>query len=617
MKPHVTVSAAVMLSVAFPASAAPAGAAPAPLGADRPPNVLLIVTDDQRAEGTLEVMPKTRYWLEQGGTRFTNAFATTPLCCPGRASLFSGRYAHNHGVRTNGEFATVSQLDQRSTLQRYLKNAGYRTALIGKFFYSWNLSLAPRFVDEWTLFRAGYNNAFFSVNGQGQNVPYSTHFISERAVQFLHQTEAEDGQPWFLHVGTHAPHLSPQPEPAYLQAPVPAWPGDPAVHEADRTDKAPWVATYNPPYGDTFQGVTSIRDRQLRTLMSVDDLVGTLFDTLTSLGEEQNTIAVFLSDNGFMWGDHSLGAEKRFPYTPSVKIPMMLRWPGHVAAGASDPRLVSNVDVAPTILGAAGLSVDPEFRLDGRSLLAPHPREHLLLEYWRSPDGGPPPWASIRTAHYQYIEWYSDEGGAVSFREYYDLVADPWQLQNLLADTNPANDPDVAALSALLATARSCTRRRCSPARSVSAEVLDPHDVGGRLDLARLTYRRFDVGAPIKVRIETRRGWQPSILQPGGPNRILVQIDVDGDARSEYRVRIVLTGDRLRAWLIGPGGRMASLRVRRPHGRSLSFRIPGRSPANPAPGGGIRLRARSVFLGSTCDPGCTDRLPDAGFGSGV
>jgi arylsulfatase A-like enzyme len=601
------------------ASLATSPSAATPGEPDRPPNVLLIVTDDQRAEGTLDVMPKTRYWFEQGGTRFTNAFATTPLCCPGRGSLFSGRYAHNHGVRTNGEFAVISALDQRSTLQRYLKNAGYRTALIGKYFYSWDLTLPPPFVDEWTLLRAGYNDAFFSVNGQGQRVPYSTHFISERSVQFLQQTEAKDQQPWFLSVGTHAPHLSPQPEPAYAQAPVPAWSGDPAVHEADRTDKAPWVASYNPPYGDMFQGVQSIRERQLRTLMSVDDLVGRVFDTLTALGEEQNTIALFLSDNGFMWGDHSLGAEKRFPYTPSVRIPLMIRWPGHVVPGASDARLVANVDVAPTILGATGLSVDRKFRLDGRSLLAPHSRDRLLLEYWRSPDGGPPPWASIRTAANQYIEWYSDDGGAVTFREFYDLVEDPWQLQNLLADTDPTNDPDVAALSAQLASDRSCGGRVCSPAASVSADILDPHDVAGRLDLARLRYRRFDVGAPLRIKIEARRGWQPDLLQLGGSNRVLVQIDVDGDARPEYRVRIVLTAIGLRAWLIGPSGRIAAFRGKRPNGRSLSFRIPGSSRANPAPGGGIRLRARSVFFrpGSTCDPGCIDRLPDTGFGGGV
>jgi arylsulfatase A-like enzyme len=549
--------------------------------------------------------------------RFSNAFATTPLCCPARASIFSGRYAHNHGVRTNGEFRVVSELDQRSTLQRYLRKAGYRTALMGKFFYSWNLSLSPPYVDDWALFRGGYNNVFFRVNGQGQRVPYSTDFISERSVDFLHQTEVEDQRPWFLYIGTHAPHLWPQPEPDYAQAPVPRWSGDPAVHEADRTDKPPWVASYNPPYGDTFPGVQGIREQQLRTLMSADDLVGSVFDTLTALGEDQNTIAIFLSDNGYLWGDHSLGAEKRFPYTPSVQIPLFVRWPGHVAAGAIDPRLVANVDIAPTVLGAARLSPDPDFRLDGRSLLAPHARDRLLLEYWRSPDGGPPPWSSTRTDTYQYIEWYSDEGGALTFREFYDLVADPWQLQNLLADNDPANDPDVGALSTQLAADRACTGRACSPAGAVPAEAFDGDDVRGQLDLARLFYQRLDTGKPLKVRVETQTGWQKRILQGNGSSRFLVQIDLDGDGRPEYRVRVVLTGDRLRAWIMGAGGRVASLRVTRPNAHTVSFVVPGHSVANPDPGGGISLRARSVFFhpNSKCDPACVDRVPDQGFGT--
>lgn len=601
------------------APSVPATGGVRPTEGDRRPNILLIVTDDQRAEGTLDVMPKTRYWFEQGGTRFSNAFATTPLCCPGRASLFSGRYAHNHGVRTNGEFRVVSELDQRSTIQRYLQEAGYRTALMGKFFYSWNLSLSPPFVDDWALFRAGYKDVFFRVNGQGQRVPYSTDFISERSVDFLQKAEEDDRQPWFLYIGTHAPHLSPQPAPAYELAAVPPWSGDPAVLEADRTDKAPWVATYNPPYGDVLAGVQSIRERQLRTLMSVDDLVGDVFETVEVLGEGQNTIAVFLSDNGYMWGDHSLGAEKRFPYTPSVQIPLFIRWPGHVSAGAIDTRLAANVDVAPTVLGAARLSVDPKFRLDGRSLLAPQTRERLLLEYWRSPDGGPPPWASIRTGTFQYIEWYSDEGGTVTFREFYDLPSDPWQLQNLLADADPANDPDVAALSAQLAADRTCSGKPCSPAGAVSAEAFDGNDVRGRLDLARLAYRRLDAGKPLKVRVETQRGWRKSILQKARSSRLLVQVDLDGDSRPDYRIRIVLAGERLRAWIIGPGGRIASLRVRRPNPRTVTFTVPGRSRANPDPGGGITLRARSVFFqpNSTCDPACVDRLPDAGFGSQV
>jgi arylsulfatase A-like enzyme len=585
---------------------------------DRPPNILLIVTDDQRAEGTLDVMPKTRYWFEQGGTRFSNGFATTTLCCPGRGSIFTGRYAHNHGIRTNGGWDVVQKLDQASTLQRYLHQAGYRTGLFGKYFYSWNLAVPPPYVDDWALFRGGYQNAFFSVNGTGRRVPYSTDFISEQAVRFLQDSEAQDQQPWFLYAGTQAPHLVAQPEAGYAQAPVPPWAGDPAVFETDRTDKPPWVGTYNPAYGDTFADNLGIRQQQLRTLMSVDDLVGTTFDTLTALGEDQNTLAFFLSDNGYMWGDHSLGADKRFPYTPSVQIPFLMRWPGHVAPGAIDPRLVANVDVVPTALGAAGVSSDPAFPVDGRSLLAPRARERLLLEYWRSPDGGPPGWASIRTTTYQYIEWYSDQGGGLAFQEHYDLIADPWQLQNLLADADPANDPNVAALSAQLGADRGCSGRVCSPAGATSAEAEDPADVPGRLDLVRLSYRRLDFGKPLEVKVSTRRHWQPSLLRLATRNRLLVQFDLTGDAKPEYRARIVYRHGRLRAWIIEDDQRRRNLRATRPNARTVRFVVPV-GPANPKLDGGITLRARSVYFNadSRCDPACVDRLPEQGFGAKV
>ena len=436
------------------------GSSNAPFAPSRP-NVLIFVTDDQRAEGTLEAMPHTRAWFQEGGTRFPNAFATTTLCCPGRASIFTGRYAHNNGIRTNGGWDLIQRLDQRSTIQRYLKDAGYRTALVGKYFYSWNFSVPPPYVDDWALTAGGYHNAYFTVNGQGRHVPYATDFTAEHALSLLQGYEANDAQPWFMYVGTNAPHLATEPEAAYAQAPVGDWGGNPAVFEQDRTDKPPWVRAFNPLYGDAFQEVLEVRRGQLRTLMSVDDLVGSVMNRVQSLGEGGNTLAFFLSDNGLMWGEHGLGVEKRFPYDQSTQIPFLVRWPGHVGVGATDHRLVANIDVLPTVLEAARQTADPAIPVDGRSLFLRQRRQYLLLEYWRGPDGGPPGWASIRTPTYHYIEWYQDDAATISFREYYDLAADPWQLQNLLADGNPSNDPNLSALSFQLAQDRSCVGAAC------------------------------------------------------------------------------------------------------------------------------------------------------------
>jgi arylsulfatase A-like enzyme len=155
-----------------------------------------------------------------------------------------------------------------------------------------------------------------------------------------------------------------------------------------------------------------------------------------------------------MWGESRLRAKGK-PYTPSVRVPLMASWPGRIPAGVSDGRLAANIDVAPTILEAVGL---PAVDMDGRSLLSTPPRARLLLEA-SSVTSRVPKWASTRTASYQYTEYYDRDTGEISFREYYDLLDDPWQLDNLYADADPFNDPPAAttaSLSAELARDRRC-----------------------------------------------------------------------------------------------------------------------------------------------------------------
>jgi arylsulfatase A-like enzyme len=433
---------------------------PAARTASSRPNVLIFLTDDQRAGGTMQAMPKTVRWFGDGGVTFPNGFVTTPLCCPSRASIFSGTYAHNHGVRVNTDKTQVDQFDQRSTLQRYLKEAGYRTALIGKFLNDWTLSKPPPYIDRWATFAGGYQDPTFNVNGVvKKRIGYSTDILAEHGTSFLRGFEAIDARPWFLYVGTSAPHRPYQPEADYAKTPVGGWSGNPAVFESDRSDKPPPVLNYH----FTYQDVDAVRIPQLRTLKSVDDLVDRTFRTLQQLGELGNTLAFFLSDNGYLWGEHGIGDAKRFPYRQSIGVPFLMRWNGHVPSGAIDTRLAANVDIVPTVLGAAGIEPDPGYPLDGISLIAPAKRARLLVEYWRSPDAPSiPSWASILRRGSQYVEWYRDDG-SVSFREFYDLADDPWQLDNVLADGLPGNDPPVASLSAELAAARRCVGAACSP----------------------------------------------------------------------------------------------------------------------------------------------------------
>ena len=190
-------------------------------------------------------------------------------------------------------------------------------------------------------------------------------------------------------------------------------------------------------------------------MMSVDDLVLKLKEKLTEF-EEANTLVTYVSDNGSLWGEHGRQGKSQ-PYVQSSSVPMMMRWPADTSPGTVDERFALNIDIAPTVLEAAGVPVG-ETPMDGRSLLDASPRKRVLLEYWcgHSCDR----WASTRTAAYQYVERY-DADGNVLFREYYDNLADPWQLTNLLRDGNPNNNPDVAALHARLELDKSCVGGLC------------------------------------------------------------------------------------------------------------------------------------------------------------
>ena len=434
----------------------PAGAQTAPR-----PNVLIVVTDDQRLDGTLAVMPKTRSWLQTGGRTFSNAFTASPICCPARSSIFTGRYVHNHGVLTNVD---GSLLDQHTTLQRYLDDAGYESAIVGKFLNEWPIAQAPPHFDRWSICspcaEGGYYGRDFNVDGSVQTVAgYATDFMAARSVDYLRAFEAAgDAKPWFLYVATGAPHDPFTVEDDYLNASVPAWNGNPAVFESDRSDKPPYVQARN----RSLARANEIRIKQLRTLRSVDDLVNGLLRELGALGERRRTLIFFVSDNGFVWNEHKLGTGKRFPYQQSIRVPMLTRWQDHVTAGSTDARLASLVDIAPTVLGATGIAQDPSVPMDGRSLLLPATRDRLLVEYFlHSLEPSIPAWAAIRTKTSQYTEYYAQDGTTVTFREYYDLVGDPWELRNLLGDADTSNDPNVAALSAQLAADRTCLGSSC------------------------------------------------------------------------------------------------------------------------------------------------------------
>lgn len=396
------------------------------------PNILIIVTDDQRADrDAYQVMPETMRIFRTGGTFFKRAFTTTPTCCPARASIFSGKYAHNHGVRTNHDGAT---LDLSQTLQAVLKAQGYQTALSGKYLNE--VDGPPPHFDHYAKMSGlagkgmfpGYYDVPFLLTGESEEQvieEYSTTFIGSKALDFLDAFEQADGTPWMLYVAPLAPHRPFEPEKGkYVSAPIPPFRTNKAVLEENLSDKPRYVRRWETPRSWS----KSVRAKQLRMLMSVDDQVEAIFSRISELGEE-DTLAFFLSDNGYLWGEHRI-TNKLVPYRQSIRIPFFMRWPGHIAAGVTKTNIVANIDIAPTVYEALGIT--PSYTVDGRSLLEPPNRIRILIENWQ---GAPAYAANWRPGSVYTTYSFSRE------REYYDLVRDPWELNNLFGNSRIGDEP--------------------------------------------------------------------------------------------------------------------------------------------------------------------------------
>ncbi|WP_282702424.1 sulfatase [Streptomyces sp. CC219B] len=427
---------------------------------DDRPNILLVLTDDQPKE-TDWALRQTVDWLGGDGVEFARAHANTPLCAPSRASVMSGRHAHNHGLLDTRH---PHHLDQRTTVQRRLHEAGYRTGLFGKYLNFWPTGQNPPHFDEWLLQEpVRYYNGHYNDNGTVRTIPgYNTTVIKDRALAFMEASRV-DRRPWFAFVATRSPHEVNIAERRYAHTRVPEWEGRPSVFEPGKADKPPFLRAARHSFG---QG-KALREAQLRTLLSVDDAMRDFRDKLRALGQLENTLVIFTSDHGLCWGDHGW-LRKSVPYRPSLEVPFRLSWPARgLDTGRTDDRLTGLVDLAPTFLDAAGLPPDPGH--DGHSLLDPrNDRTYLLAEWWWNQQDPKPihTWASYIGKAEQYTEYYrtrlDDRGrptkgdGRVLFREYYDLHTDPYQLTNLLhrADAGQERRLGIEGLARELAAAR-------------------------------------------------------------------------------------------------------------------------------------------------------------------
>ena len=427
---------------------------------DGRPNILVIVTDDQRPD-TMEFMPRTDRLFGRNGVRYTRAFASTPLCCPFRASLMTGQYAHNSNVRTNED---VANINHEHTMQRYLYDAGYTTALLGKYLNGWPSENPPPYFERFAL-GTGYVDRPFNVDGTIRTITkYIPRYLGRRASTLLREWEQDDDKPWLMVLTPSTPHVPAIPDPRHVDLRIPRWGGNPATFEEDLSDKPQMLYPNNTSDGVTAHPQRNTYARFARSLLGGDDLVATVFQTMRDLDEDHNTLAFFMSDSGYLLGEHGL-RRKRFPHPMSAQIPFYMRWPaGEIPTGVVDGRLVAGIDILPTVLEAAGLEEASGHTIDGRSLRTTAPRDRLLLEHFAESRRAVPNWASLVTGAEQYTEYYEADGTTLAFREYYDAVNDPWQLTNTLGDGDPLNDPappTLARLQRQLDLDRNCAGSDC------------------------------------------------------------------------------------------------------------------------------------------------------------
>lgn len=390
---------------------------------DTRPNFLIIVTDDQRYD-TMQYMPNTQELIFDQGVTFSHGYVTTPFCCPSRASILTGMYAHNHGVHINEdplEFGTVAEDLYRN---------GYFTGLVGKYLNSWNGDARPEF-DFWVSFWGGtmknYYDPDLNVNGTwSKHTGYSTYLFRDYGLEFL-EAAAQQSRPFFLLYAPNAPHapFTPAKEDTSLfTALAPYRPV--SFNEADVSDKPASISNMAELTEEDIKTVDAARRRQILTLVALDRTIPDIINKLEQTGELDNTVIIFISDNGKHWGEHRLES-KSTAYEESVKVPFAVRYPPLIPVPYVDDRIVANIDIAPTIYELSETGI-PE-GVDGRSLVGlfggeSEWRDHILLEAW--PDRGA--WAAIHTGDSIYIETEDD------LSEFYDLTRDPFQMDNDIDD---------------------------------------------------------------------------------------------------------------------------------------------------------------------------------------
>ena len=419
------------------------------------PNIVFILIDDLRwDELGISGHPfiKTPHIDRIGkeGALFRNAFMTTPLCSPSRASFLTGQYAHTHGITDNVDRSTASH--KLVTFPLLLHQTGYETAFIGKWHMGNDERPRPGF-DRWVSFKGQGTYLNPDINDGGKSVKpsgYITDILNGYAVEFVRRrhdkpfliylahkaihpevTQNDDGSvnvadaelfiPAERHKSLYAGKTIPH-RPNYKRAPE----GKPALQR--RIGSLPVLGP------DTATRDEAILGRQ-RSLMAIEDGVGEIFKALKETGQLDNTIIVFASDNGYFYGEHGLSVERRLAYEESIRMPLLVRYPKAIKSGTVRDEFALNIDLAPTLLELAGVAVPGT--MQGRSLVPLLKgkrtawRDAFLIEYYSDkvfPRVLQMGYKAVRNGRWKYIHYVELEG----MDELYDLKTDPYEMKNLI-----------------------------------------------------------------------------------------------------------------------------------------------------------------------------------------
>ncbi|WP_164103092.1 sulfatase family protein [Candidatus Laterigemmans baculatus] len=396
--------------------------------------------------------------LARRGAVFHNAMVTTSLCSPARATFLTGQYMHRHGVVDN----QTPIPEGTATFPQILQQAGYETAFIGKW-HMGGSSDAPRpGFDHWVSFRGQgtYSPDGQQLNVDGRRVPrrsYMTDELTEYAIDWLDGRSAE--QPFMLYLSHKGVHGLYEPAPRhrgkYQDA---SWshPNSMAEGAAEKSGKPMWVQDQRnswhgveyPYHGRSGETIGEMYRHYCEMVLSIDESVGRVVEKLRAAGLDRDTLIIFTSDGGHLWGEHGL-IDKRCAYEPSIRIPLIATYPAMVPAGTQIDALTANVDVAPTLLELAG--VEPPATMHGRSVrgmlagdgVPEDWREELLYEYyweWNFPQT--PTMFALRGPRFKLIQYY----GIWDRDEFYDLAHDPQESRNLIDE--PQHEQRIAAMRA-------------------------------------------------------------------------------------------------------------------------------------------------------------------------